>query len=284
MFDKVSRALSLARPCWRVLMLDKELLLFPLMSSLALIGILAGTIVPLQTSGVLPELLANLKAEQDPGVQLLYFGVLFAGFFICHFVVIFFNAGLVGCALIRFGGQNPTIADGMQLAIRHLPQIFAWALLTSTVGLLLHVAERSFKGIGSFFVGLLGVGWAVATYFAVPILVVDGVGPIDALKHSASAIRKTWGEALVGYIGFGALSMLATYCAIPLIVIGGYFAPSSPSIALGLTAVALVWIALSALVISTLSAIMRAALYIYAVEGAVPDEFDSQVMRNAFRG
>ena len=282
MFSKFSRAYSLVGPCWRVLMLDKELLLFPIMSAIALATVLGATVYPLYASGALEMLVNDLQTEQGAEQHLLYLAVGLGFYFVCYFVIIFFNAALIGCALIRFGGGDPTVADGFRLSLRNLPQITLWALVMATVGFLLQLLESRFRGLARFLVGFIGAAWSVATFFAVPILVVDGVGPVDAVKRSVAAIRKTWGEALVSHVGFGLLGGLATLIMLPLFAGAVWIAPTSSTMAIGLVFVALVWILLVNLILTTLSAIMRAALYIYAVEGEIPAHFDSQLMRDAF--
>lgn len=265
-----------------MLMLDKELLLFPVMSAIALVAVLVGGFIPLKAAGVFDALTQNTGDGQQVDQQILYMVLALGFYFACYFVIIFFNAALIGCALIRFSGGNPTVADGFRLSIKNLPQIAAWALVTASVGVVLQLLESRLQGLARLLTGLLGAAWSVATYFAVPILVVDGVGPTEALKRSVEAIRKTWGESLVSHAGFGALSALATIVVMPVFFFVGKLAPTAPEMAIGLAAMAIIWVLLANLVISTLSTIMRAALYIYAVEGEVPDQFDSQLMRNAF--
>ncbi|WP_208998429.1 DUF6159 family protein [Roseibium aquae] len=264
-------------------MLDKELLLFPVMSTLALVAVIAGVGYPFYMSGELQNFVQalenNPQLQNDPRVL----AGLFAFYFVNYFIMIYFNAALIGCALIRFAGGNPTVGDGFRLATRHLPQILLWSLVTASVGFLLEQLENRLKGLGRFFVGLLGAGWAVATYFAVPILVVDGVGPVQAVKRSVSAVRKTWGEALVGHIGLGALHVISILPAILLIFLGIQLADRDPVSGYAMIGLAVIWVMICVLVISTLSAILRAALYIYAVEGVTPENFDSQLIRNAFQ-
>lgn len=283
MFEKLERAWILGGACWRVLLLDKEMLMFPILSTLALAAIFsAGGWVVYTTPDLqayLEGLLQSAQPDLDPGYWAITFAVLFVG----YFTVIFFNAGLLTCALIRFSGGDPTVMDGLKSSMRKLPQIFVWALVTATVGWLLQILESRLKGLSKILVSVLGAGWSVTTYFVVPILVVDGVGPVAAIKRSVQAVRKTWGEALVGHIGLSALYMLVSIVALPLIVFGVMMFENRPEIGSGLVTVGVVVLLIGAMVISTLSAILRAALYIYAVEGEMPINFDSRLIRNAFQ-
>ncbi|MCV0428148.1 MAG: DUF6159 family protein [Roseibium sp.] len=282
-FEKIERAITLAGACWKVLKLDKEMLLFPIMSTLALFAVIGSGAWAVYE---MPELMAFFQAlfdqaqpDQDPRVWAL----IFVFMFINYFIMIFFNAGLLTCALIRFAGGDPTVMDGLRSSVRRLPQILVWALVTAIVGWILQIVESRLKGLGKFFISLLGAGWAVATYFAVPILVVDGVGPVTAIKRSVQAIRKTWGEALMGHVGLGVLNFIFMLVAVPLVFAGMTMYAQSPVLGSSLITVAIVIALAGALVVTTLSAILRAALYIYAIEGEVPANFDSRLIRSAFQ-
>jgi uncharacterized membrane protein len=283
LLEKVERAINLGGVCWKVLMLDKEMLLFPIMSTMALLSLIGGGGLVLYVS---PELLTYLHTmldqahpDQDPRFWVLVFVFMFVN----YFIVIFFNAGLMSCALIRFAGGDPTVMDGLSVSLRRLPQIFVWALVTTTIGWILKIIESRLKGLGRLLVGLLGAGWAVATYFAVPILVVDRVGPIDAVKRSVQAVRKTWGEALVGHIGLGSLNLLTLLVGGPLIFLGVFVYGQNPLFGAAIVTVAIGIVLLGTLIISTLSSILRAALYIYAIEGEVPMQFDRKLISGAFQ-
>lgn len=283
MLEKLERALALGAACWKVLLLDKEMLLFPIMSTLALGAVIAGGAWTVYTTPELQAFFQGLAESAHPDQDPRVWAILFAFLFLNYFIMIFFNAGLLACALIRFAGGDPTVADGLAAATRKLPQIFLWAFVAAVVGWILQLLESRLKGLGRFFISLLGAGWAVATYFVVPILVVDGVNPVTAIKRSVSAVRKTWGEALIGHIGLGALNLIVSILAIPILVLGFMMFEQNPALGSGLVTVGIAFILVGALIITTLSAILRAALYIYAVEGEMPLNFDSRLIRNAFQ-
>src|SRR5206468_4089381 len=103
--------------------------------------------------------------------------VTFAYYFCSYFVIIFCNSALVSCALMRFNGQETSIGAGFQAAFARLPQILAWSLVSATVGVLLKVIESAHEKVGEFISAILGTAWTVLTYFVVPVLVVEKLGP-----------------------------------------------------------------------------------------------------------
>jgi uncharacterized membrane protein YeaQ/YmgE (transglycosylase-associated protein family) len=190
MFARIATGWELMKQSFRVLRDDKELVVFPFFSGIACLLVLASFALPLWDTPWLREMFADRQAPQDPMAYVL----LFAFYVVNYFVIVFFNSALVSCALKRFAGGNPTIGYGLQQASNRFPQILAWAIVSATVGIILKAIESKSQKIGALVASLIGAGWAIATYFVVPILVVEKVGPIDALKRSASLMRRTWGE------------------------------------------------------------------------------------------
>lgn len=279
---KISRAVKLMGACWRVLMLDKELLLFPLMSFLALTSLLGGLIGPAILDGTILDRLERFsqKAAEANDPRLL--AMLFLIYFVTYFVMIFFNAALVACVRIRFAGGDPGVMDGLRAAFDRLPQIFAWALLTSTVGFLLNQIESRSKGLARFLVGFLGAGWAVATYFAVPVLVSERTGPIDAVKGSLMVIRSAWGESMISVVGLSVLNGIGVTLAMIVALIGAVRYQTSPPSAIAIWIIVAIFLFVLALVVSTLGTILKAALYAYAVDRNMPEDFDPDMIKHAF--
>ncbi len=185
----------------------------------------------------------------------------------------------MACAVIRFDGGNPTLADGLRNAVARLPQILAWSLVAATVGMLLRLLESRSERMGRLATGLLGAAWSIATYFVVPVLVLERLGPFAALKRSLSVMRQSWGEALVSNLGIGMINfVLVLVAAIPLGVgamLGSVALPIGAAISVGL------WVIL-ALASSAAGAVLNAALYEYAATGNVPTQYDAALLQNAF--
>jgi hypothetical protein len=268
---------TLATQSFRVLMLDKSLLLFPLLSGIASFLVLASFIGAAWASGVTDR----EEAMNDATAWVL----LFAYYFANYFVIVFFNSALVACAMIRFRGGSPTLADGLRAARERLPQIVAWALFAASVGVLLRFIAERVGFIGKIVIALLGAAWTIATYFIAPVLVVEKLGPLDALKRSVEIIKKTWGESLVSNLGIGLVTTLVTMLLIATTgILTVMLSVKLGSIAVALAGVALVLviIVLAALVSSALGSIALCASYLYATEGKVPRAFADAGLQYAF--
>lgn len=279
------RSWTLGKQSLSVLRENKSLMIFPIMSAIACILVMASFAVPAILT-VDWQALSNDEAQREAMVRSpIQYAILFAFYFVNYTVIAFFNAALVACVMRYYDGKPATVGDGIRVALSRLPQILGWALISATVGMILRaIAERS-GVVGRIVIGLIGFVWSVATYFVVPVLVVEGVGPIEAIKRSGATIRRTWGESLVTNLGLGAMSFLAFMVALIPVAVGGAIsiATESPwAVAVG-GALTVVLLVAATLVTSTLQVILVAALYRFASSGQVPAQFEGDLLKRAFR-
>jgi Family of unknown function (DUF6159) len=276
MFEKFSRSWALVKASAAVLRADKELLWLPAISGIVS-AITAATFV-------LPAAFAGVFGKGDPGVAFYVFGFLF--YLAQYTVIIFFNTALVGAAMIRLGGGDPTVGDGLRIAFARLPAILGYAAIAAVVGVLLKALEnRKSNMIVRMVVSALGTAWTVATYLVVPVLVAKDVGPIDALKESVTLLKRSWGENLIGTIGLGTAFGLITTVAVivgVLLVIAAAFVLGKAA-AFTVAAFAVFGVVLLAVIQAALSGIYQAALYRYASGAGDSAGFDHAALAGAFQ-
>ena len=283
MAGKFATSWSLVKASAAVLKSDRELLVFPLLSGLATLLVIASFALPFLAAGGLLHLreIAGTHGDLAAGDYAMLFL-----FYLCQYAVIFFfNTALVGAAMMRLDGDNPTLGDGLRLAWGRLPAILGYALIAATVGMLLRALEQRAGFIGRWIIGLLGVAWTVATFLVVPVLAATDVDPVTAVKESATLLRRTWGENLIGNVGMGiafGLLFMALVLAGAGVLALAVAARSALLIALVAVAVVLAFILL-ALVQSALQGIYAAALYRYATDGNAGTGFDAALLGQAFR-
>jgi hypothetical protein len=277
MFARLSRSWSLIKASAGVLAQDKELLVFPLLSAICTLLVVAAFVLPALGLGALDGL-------RSGGVSVAMYVLGFLFYLVQYFVIFFFNSALVGAALIRLDGGDPTLRDGLRIASSKWVSILGYAAVAATVGLILRSLQERAGWLGRIVVGFLGVAWTVASFLVVPVLVSRDVGPLDAIKESALLLKKTWGENLIGQGGVGlvfSLIFVAMTVLGALAIVGA--AMSGSGVVIGLV-VALMVIAflLAALIHAALSGIYSAALYRYAVGQEASTGFDGQLLQRAF--
>jgi hypothetical protein len=277
---KFARSWSLAKASMGVLRSDKELLVFPLVSTAVTLLVAASFILPMFGLGMFRDLEA-----QGGGMPAMFYPWLFCFYLVQYFVIFFFNTALVGAAMIRLDGGDPTVGAGLRIAAGKWTTILGYAAIAATVGMLLRALQERAGFIGRIVVGLLGAAWTVATYLVVPVLVARDVGPVEAVKESASLLGRTWGENLIGQGGIGVVFALV-YTVVGLAGIALVVFLGTQQLAVTAVVVAcllVVAILLLALVQAALSGIYSAALYRFAVAGDAPAGFDSALLGSAFQ-
>ena len=273
MFDKFSRSWEMVKASAAVLRSDRELMLFPVFSGLATLLILATFALPTMALGLFSD---------GFGIAGALLG--FAFYFCTYSVMIFFNCALVGAAMIRLEGGDPTLADGFAAARKRAGSIFGYAAIAATVGVLLQALKSKDNNFLIRLVGSgLGMAWTLATFLVVPVLVSRDIGPVDALKQSVALLKRTWGENAVGQVGIGAAFGLVSFGAV-LLSVGLVFLAAQASMALAIVvgAVCLVGVLLLGVYQAALTGIYSAVLYRYAVSHEVPAAFRGTDLAHAF--
>jgi hypothetical protein len=252
-----------------VLRKDKKLVLFPILSGMSTLAIAAMYFLPLFHMGVLEQYKAYRTV--DPAV----YAWLFLWYCTNYFVIIFFNCALAACAQIRFGGGEPTIGAGMVQAGWKIPSILMWAVVASTVGIILHAIEERSSWLGKIVSATLGIAWAMATYLIVPVLIFEDDGVFGSLRRSSELLRETWGEQIVSGFSFALPSLVLAIPGILLGLVGFKLHP------LGFLIAVPYFLLLSA-VMSAVRGIFTVALYRYANGGDAPAGFSSGSFKEAF--
>jgi hypothetical protein len=276
MAGSFSNSWALVKASANVLRMDKELMVFPLLSGVATLLLMASFIAPVVALGGI-----DVLAGADDTYLGYALGFLF--YLIQYTVVFFFNSALVGAALIRLDGGDPTVSDGLAIASKRMGAILGYAAMAATVGMVLRAISERSGILGRIAVGLVGMAWTLATYLAVPVLVTKDVGPIEAVKESAALFRRTWGEQVVGNFGMGwamvAMGFSWALVSVGLIVVALQISPWG-GVAAGVLALA--GFLFLGLLGSALRGIYTAALYRYASTGDA-GYFDEAIIGNAFR-
>ncbi len=262
---RIGRSFQLVGQSYRVLMQDKELMVLPLISG----AIIAVVVASFAFGFGLDE--SRVK-QFGPGVYLPVFLMYVA----TYAIGIFFQAAVVAGATERMKGGDPTIASALAAAIRRLGPIMMWAVVAATVGMLIRAIHDRLGFVGKIIVSLLGAAWSLATFFVVPVLVLEERSIQESFTRSVSVFKQTWGETVAG----GASLAAAAVCAwLTLIALAGLLAW-----AVGLAA--LVVFAAGAIVLvvffSALQGVYVASLFRYATEGQAAPGFDQTLLDRAF--
>jgi hypothetical protein len=270
---RFARGWRLALESWRVIRGDPQLLWLPILS--AATTVLAAVLV----------LGPVLWWAQDQGSDWPYGVAIVLGAYVLNFVGTFFGVAFVAAVGQSLRNEPVDLGAALRQAVRRIGPIAAWSLAATAVEILLRALERV---RGGFLVNVavrwvLGAAWALATLFVVPVIAIEGVGPVEAARRSIAVVRKRWGEGVAGSAAIGGFFLLVFVPAILLAVAGIDLYDSSPVLGGALVAVAAVLIVLGLTLQWAMTNVFRLALYRYAVDGEVSGPFTTRDLEQSVR-
>jgi hypothetical protein len=198
----MSKGWTLGIASLKVIKKHKQLVLFPIISSFFLV-LVVGSFMGIAYSQWGFD--ATEIVEQGSVAD---YALAFIFYLISYFVIIFFNVGLVHCTKIYLEGGVPKFSDGVKYSMTRLSTIIGWSALAATVGLIIKAIQENTGTVGDILSNIVGIIWSVATFFVVPVLAYEEVGPIDALKRSGAIMKEKWGESIGASFSFGILTFL----------------------------------------------------------------------------
>jgi hypothetical protein len=271
MFESIGRSWELVKASGKILMQDRKLLVFPLISGIVTLMVVISFILPLIFSQVV--LGSDISGP-------IWYAYLFLFYVVSYFVVIFFNTGLITCVSARLQGRDATVGEGISHAIRHIVPILEWAIIAATVGIILRTIQNRSGTLGRIAIAIAGGVWSLVTMFVIPVLVLEDKGVIDAMKESVTLFRKTWGESVVGTFSIGLI--FGAIAAVGLLIVFASLFTGSLLVIIPAVALFILLVAVVSVVSSAMQGIFVTALYQYAKTGTVPPSFDRGLIESAF--
>jgi hypothetical protein len=276
MFDRIKRSFDLVHASMEVLRHDKRLLLFPLISGVALLFVLLAFALPV---------FGLASVDGMHGGRAYSLGFLF--YVVQYAVIFYFNTALVGAVMIHLDGGRPTLGEGLRIANSRFGTILGYAVISATIGVVLRAIQERLGFVGRFIVGLIGVGWSVASFLVVPVIVVRDRGTFGSISESAALLKRTWGENLIGQgglgVAFGLIYFGLVFGTFAVASVVGTVAGAPGPVLLVAAAFVLLAFLFCALFHSTLSGIYSVVLYRYAADGNATPGFDGDIMAASFR-
>jgi hypothetical protein len=267
---RLKRGWALTKKSWAVLTTHRQLVRFPLVGGVA--TILMSVIV------LGPGLYLIDEGEIAPGAPLVILGL-----YVLALVGTYFSVGLAACADLIFRGQDARFSDGIAVASGRFGKIAGWALVSTVIGTITAVLQEQGGIAGAIFGRLLQLGWSLITFLAVPVIAIEGTGPIATLKRSAGLFRQRWGEQITGNVAIGGIVFLIGLIPAGILIAAGILVMATSDVGGGiLIALGVIVAAIAILIQNALAGIFGVALYRYALEGETVggytgDEFESVV-------
>jgi Family of unknown function (DUF6159) len=265
---RLRRGWELTKTSWGVLRSDRSLGVFPVLGGL--------TALLLGAAFGLPSWLLFDDGQNVAGAILAAIGI-----YALTFAGVFFNVALAAAAAQVLDGQDATVASGTAVARRRLGAISGWAAMVASVNIVIRALQERAGPVGDLLLGGIAVAWNLVTFLAIPVLTLEGTGPIETLKRSAHIFRERWGEQVTGQFAIGGIVLLASIVPVAVLaLIGAAIGGAAGGFFIALAVVVLI---VAAIVSTALSQIFAVALYRYAVGQGATGSFSEEELAGAVR-
>jgi hypothetical protein len=271
--QRIKNSWELGKVSWAVLKSDRTLAWFPVLSAV-------GSIIVVAVFGGLIAATGIDSSDGRDSLQGIGYVFIFCAYIALAFVTTFFLGALVHAANERLSGRTTNFGQSIDAATSKIHRILPWALVSATVSVILQAIEERLGWVGVLIARLLGMAWAVVTFLTVPVIMLEDLGPINALKRSGQLLKQTWGENVVAQAGLGILGLFAMAPGLLMLAIG--IGSGNLGVAIVLGAIGVAWLIAAIVVLSAMSGIFRTALYRYAVDGTAPPAFADADLGDAF--
>ncbi len=271
---RFSNTWSLMKSSFEVLKEDPRILIFPILSGVFSLLIIGSFLLPFFATGDL----SSVRILESEGGFLGYI-YLFLFYFLSYFVVLFFNSASVAFAIDFMRGGRPTISNSLRMVIKKITPLLGWTFIAATVGLIINSLENSSDSFGKIISVVLGLSWTVISFLVLPILIIEGKGPITSLKLSTKMLKDSWGEQLIGHFSFGLLFAALT---IPIGLFILFALQAGGTIAIAGLGIGILLMVVLGVVQWALQSIFMGAMYLYVRKDNVPLTFSLSQISNAF--
>jgi hypothetical protein len=268
---RIKAGWQLTKKSWSVLSETPGLIRFPLV----------GGIIALLIAIVLigPGLYLIDDGSTAPGAILIAIGV-----YLCAFATFYFAVGLAHNADRQMHGESATFGDGMALASSRMGPIAGWAFVSTVVMTIIRAIQERFGVAGAILGGLAGAAWGVLTFLAIPVIALEGTGPVQTIKRCAQLVKSRWGEQITGTIAIGGLVGLLGFLPAVLLIVAGIAIWASSGVGGAiLIAFGTIIFIVAALIQQSLATIFGVALYRYVADREAVGGFTEQELEGAVR-
>lgn len=269
----------LSQKSWAIVRENRYLLTFPVLGFVV-------SLIPLAVFWV-PAGYLMLNDQTVAAIALAIVGI-----FANQIVISVAGGGLVAAADTELSGGHSSVGHGIGRALARIFPLIGWALIATVVNVIVGFVRGQGNGAADALRNLAAAGilamWQIVTFFVLPFIVLEGRGPVSAIKESFALFKAKWGVQIFGGVRIGGVIGLVTILPGMLLVALGFVAALAGSTALlaagiGLIVIGILLFMAGALLLSTMRGIFSVVLFRFAKDGAVEGGFTEQELAGAIR-
>lgn len=202
-FTRLSNGWRICLSSFAILKENKRLIFFPLLSYVSLLLIFGSfAALVLWISGGMPDFVKT----KISGVS---YAIFFVYYLVSYFVLLFFNTALVYCSRAYFRSEKVSVAAALRFGLSRIRPIFSWAVVAATAGFVLRLIQENIGFVGRILTGAIGLVWSISSFFVIPVIAYENLGPLEAYKRSAVLMKQKWGESPGATFSFGLIQFIA---------------------------------------------------------------------------
>ena len=201
LFSNAQVGIQLSNQVIKVLLKDKGLFVYPVAMAILSLAILLAVFVPLVFFS------GGFFLALGP-IAIIFMLIVY--YFIATLIATYFIFALYIAfkAYIATGKKMP-MGTALSKAGAYTGLIVQWAVAYTIIRTVIKLIEGQSRGIVEFLIqAIAGIGLFLGTTFAAPIIFEERVGPIDAIKKSASFIINNLGKTFSGIIYFDIIGFI----------------------------------------------------------------------------
>lgn len=267
-FTRIKQGWQLTKKAWSVIRTHPRLLKLTITGGVLAIAVAIVLGVP---GGL-------LAATDDQTASIVGYVLLALAAYLASFFVIYFNVALAAAADAALAGGQPDVAVAKARARELLPVIAGWALLSLVISVLLNALRQRGGSAGNLLGSLGAAAWGFVTFFVIPVVALEGIGPVAAVKRSSQLVRQRWGQQVTGNVAIGGITFLVQIVGVLVLVLGVVLlvsgATASAFLGAMLAVIGAVVLIAGAVVSGAIRGVFGVALYHFSVDDEAVGPFD----------
>ncbi len=277
MFQNIKAGWALGKQVRKLVFSDRRLLLYPVLMAVVVFA---------------EMLLIFGSLVFGPFVGLRSLGAIsyMAALFIFYLVSTFTSTYVLVALLIGFrayaSGKPISIGESFSAASQYSKYILEWALFYSIVLMIIRALEQRLGNVGRLVLGLAaGIALSVAAAFVVPVIIDNKLGPISAMKESASFFLKNFGRTLGGLVYSDLYNLMFIASGMILIVLSAaIILPIYSIVAIPLIIIGFAIMVFGVIMNYLTSNVFKLILYDYVRQGTLPSGIDRSLVEKSLAG
>lgn len=241
------------------------------------------------TLGMIPVAQFEWATWHHQPITLLHYCVFFSYFlfflYCLNCISLLFHAALSASVMTIIQQEKFTLAAGFAIMKKRFFHLVSWAFMMVFGRIIIRTAENWYdswpqtKIATQFFSGLK---WKVATYFVLPMMVMENKNGIRAIKHSAHIIKTKWGTELIATARINFVLFVAKIMALLPLMISVAMGDKT-TVLIG-SAITVILFLLMSIIYSATQLVLISALYLFATNQTHSTHyFSDALLQSAFQ-